>query len=142
MAACENNHLGTVKYLLRAGAAVSHKDVMGFTCLHLAAKHGHYDVVQHLLSKASKYINFQDDGGWTSITWAIEHKHKEVVHLLLSGGADVNIRDKMAPNDDLLRDCLRQQKHSEEKEEEERTSWRDKPLHEMYHRQIEEVADI
>lgn len=25
MAACENNHLDTVKYLLRAGAAVSHK---------------------------------------------------------------------------------------------------------------------
>lgn len=25
MAACENNHLDTVKYLLRAGAAISHK---------------------------------------------------------------------------------------------------------------------
>lgn len=25
MVACENNHLDTVKYLLRAGAAVSHK---------------------------------------------------------------------------------------------------------------------
>lgn len=25
MAACENNHVDTVKYLLRAGAAVSHK---------------------------------------------------------------------------------------------------------------------
>lgn len=40
-------------------------------------------------------MSLQDDGGWTSITWAIEHKHKEVVHLLLSGGADVNIRDKV-----------------------------------------------
>ncbi|KAG8011663.1 Histone-lysine N-methyltransferase EHMT1 [Nibea albiflora] len=94
MAACENNHLDTVKYLLRAGAAVSHKDIMGFTCLHLAAKLGHYDIVHHLLSKASKYINCQDDGGWTPITWAIEYKHKELVHLLLAKGADVNIRDK------------------------------------------------
>lgn len=25
MAACENNHLETVKYLIRAGAAISHK---------------------------------------------------------------------------------------------------------------------
>uniref|UniRef100_A0A3Q3L077 Euchromatic histone-lysine N-methyltransferase 1a n=1 Tax=Labrus bergylta TaxID=56723 RepID=A0A3Q3L077_9LABR len=96
MAACENNHLDTVKYLLRAGAAVGHKDIMGFTCLHLAAKLGHYDIVHHLLSKASKYINNQDDGGWTPITWAIEYKHKELVYLLLSKGTDVNMRDKVS----------------------------------------------
>ena len=48
----------------------------------------------------------------------------------------------MAPNDGLLSECLRQQKPSEEKEEEERPSWRDKPLHGMYHRQIYKVADI
>ena len=46
---------------------------------------------------------------------------------------------KMAPK---LSECLRQQKASEEKEEEERVSWRDKSLHKMYYRQIEEVADI
>uniref|UniRef100_A0A8C5I7C4 Histone-lysine N-methyltransferase EHMT1-like n=1 Tax=Gouania willdenowi TaxID=441366 RepID=A0A8C5I7C4_GOUWI len=94
MAACEKNHLDTVKYLIRAGAAVGHKDIMGFTALHLSAKLGHYDVVHHLLSKASKDINLQDDGGWTPITWAIEYKHKELVQLLLAKGADVNIRDK------------------------------------------------
>ncbi|XP_013879446.1 histone-lysine N-methyltransferase EHMT1 [Austrofundulus limnaeus] len=94
MAACENNQLNTVLYLLRAGAAVGHKDLRGFTCLHLAAKLGHYDIISHLLNKASRHINCQDDGGWTPITWAIEHKHKEVVHLLLSKGADVNLRDK------------------------------------------------
>uniref|UniRef100_A0A3P8T439 Uncharacterized protein n=1 Tax=Amphiprion percula TaxID=161767 RepID=A0A3P8T439_AMPPE len=96
MAACENNHLDIVKYILRAGASISHKDIMGFTCLHLAAKLGHYDIVNHLLSKASKHINCQDDGGWTPITWAIEYKHKELVHLLLARGADVNIRDKVS----------------------------------------------
>ncbi|KAM8886141.1 histone-lysine N-methyltransferase EHMT1a isoform 2-T3 [Spinachia spinachia] len=94
MAACENSNVDTVKYLLRAGASVGHKDIIGFTCLHLAAKLGHCDIVHHLLSKASKYINCQDDGGWTPITWAIEHKHKELVHLLLAKGADVNLRDK------------------------------------------------
>uniref|UniRef100_A0A3P8VJ75 Uncharacterized protein n=1 Tax=Cynoglossus semilaevis TaxID=244447 RepID=A0A3P8VJ75_CYNSE len=98
MVACENNHLDTVKYLLRAGAAVSHRDIMGFTCLHLAAKVGHFDIVHHLVSKASKHINCQDDGGWTPITWSIEYKHKEVVYLLLAKGADVNIRDKIHTN--------------------------------------------
>ena len=48
---------------------------------------------------------------------------------------------KMAANDDLLCECLRQQKPSEEKEEE-RPSRRDKPLHGMYQQQREEVADI
>ena len=42
---------------------------------------------------------------------------------------------RMFPNDDLLSECLRQQKPSEEKEEKKRTSWRDKPLYGMYHRQ-------
>ena len=47
----------------------------------------------------------------------------------------------MAPTDDLLRECLRQLKPSMEEEPEE-LSRTDKPLHGMYHRQIEEVADI
>ena len=49
---------------------------------------------------------------------------------------------KMAPNDDLLSECLGQQKPSEVKEEDERPSWSDNLLHGMYHGQIEEVADI
>lgn len=106
---------------------LSSQDIMGFTCLHLAAKLGHYDIVNHLISKTSKYINcqvklmlthsltaalleslwvlqlpfVQDDGGWTPITWAIEHKHKELVYLLLARGADVNIRDKVRAHNTL-----------------------------------------
>ncbi|TWW67382.1 hypothetical protein D4764_02G0004230 [Takifugu flavidus] len=48
---------------------------------------------------------------------------------------------KMAPTDPLLSECLRQQKPTKE-EEPEGLSWKDKPMHGMYHRQIEEVADI
>uniref|UniRef100_A0A8C5F5Y6 Euchromatic histone-lysine N-methyltransferase 1a n=1 Tax=Gadus morhua TaxID=8049 RepID=A0A8C5F5Y6_GADMO len=90
MCAAENNRVEAVKYLLSAGSA----DIQGSTCLHLAAKLGHDDVVQLLLTKAAKYINCQDIGGWTPITWAIEHKHHSLVHLLVTKGADVNIRDK------------------------------------------------
>ncbi|KTF85204.1 hypothetical protein cypCar_00024574, partial [Cyprinus carpio] len=104
MEACENNHLDTVRYLLRAGAIVSHKDVEGSTCLHLAAKTGHFGIVQHLLSTGLVDINCQvlelllhltfDDGGWTAMIWATEYKHVDQVKLLLSKGADINIRDK------------------------------------------------
>ena len=48
---------------------------------------------------------------------------------------------KVARHDDLLSECFRQQKLNEEKEEEERQSWRDKPLHGMFPREIE-AADI
>uniref|UniRef100_A0A4W6FC42 Euchromatic histone-lysine N-methyltransferase 1b n=1 Tax=Lates calcarifer TaxID=8187 RepID=A0A4W6FC42_LATCA len=90
MEACENNHMETVLYLLRAGAS----DVEGFTCLHLAAKSGHYNIVEHLLSTGLININCQDDGGWTAMIWATEYKHVDQVKLLLSKGADISIRDK------------------------------------------------
>ncbi len=47
----------------------------------------------------------------------------------------------MAPKDELLCEYLRQQK-PENAEEEDEPSWKTKPLHGMYHRQIEEVADV
>ena len=47
----------------------------------------------------------------------------------------------MDPTDDLLSEGLRQLKPSME-EEPEGLSWMDEPLHGMYQRQIEEVADI
>ena len=49
---------------------------------------------------------------------------------------------KMAPNDDLLDECLWLQEPREKKKEKERPSYRDKHLHGMYHRQIEEMAEI
>uniref|UniRef100_A0A7N8X504 Euchromatic histone-lysine N-methyltransferase 1b n=1 Tax=Mastacembelus armatus TaxID=205130 RepID=A0A7N8X504_9TELE len=67
---------------------------MWFTCLHLAAKSGHYSIVEHLLSTGLININCQDDGGWTAMIWATEYKHVDQVKLLLSKGADISIRDK------------------------------------------------
>lgn len=46
----------------------------------------------------------------------------------------------MAHKHDLLSDCLWQQKSSEEKPD--GLSLKDKPQHDMYHCQIEDVADI
>ena len=47
----------------------------------------------------------------------------------------------MAPKYELLSEYLRQQK-CDDAEEEEKPSWRNKPLHGMYHQQIDEVVDI
>uniref|UniRef100_A0A2K5NWA2 Euchromatic histone lysine methyltransferase 1 n=1 Tax=Cercocebus atys TaxID=9531 RepID=A0A2K5NWA2_CERAT len=97
MEAAENNHLEAVKYLIKAGALVDPKDAEGSTCLHLAAKKGHYEVVQYLLSNGQMDVNCQDDGGWTPMIWATEYKHVDLVKLLLSKGSDINIRDNRAP---------------------------------------------
>ncbi|XP_061590466.1 histone-lysine N-methyltransferase EHMT1 isoform X2 [Cololabis saira] len=94
MEACENNNMEVFLYLQRAGANITHKDAEGFTCLHLAAKSGHYKIVDHLLSSELIGINVQDDGGWTPIIWATEYRHVDQVNLLLSKGADIGIRDK------------------------------------------------
>lgn len=48
---------------------------------------------------------------------------------------------KMAPMNCVLSEYLRQQKTKKDGEDEE-SSWKDRPLHGMYHQQIEEVADI
>uniref|UniRef100_A0A2K6GI41 Euchromatic histone lysine methyltransferase 1 n=1 Tax=Propithecus coquereli TaxID=379532 RepID=A0A2K6GI41_PROCO len=96
MEAAENNHLDAVKYLIKAGAQVDPKDAEGSTCLHLAAKKGHYDVVQYLLSNGQMDVNCQDDGGWTPMIWATEYKHVDLVKLLLSKGSDINIRDNVS----------------------------------------------
>uniref|UniRef100_A0A2K5PW53 Euchromatic histone lysine methyltransferase 1 n=1 Tax=Cebus imitator TaxID=2715852 RepID=A0A2K5PW53_CEBIM len=97
MEAAENNHLEAVKYLIKAGALVDPKDAEGSTCLHLAAKKGHYEVVQYLLSNGQMDVNCQDDGGWTPMIWATEYKHVDLVKLLLSKGSDINIRDNSTP---------------------------------------------
>lgn len=48
----------------------------------------------------------------------------------------------MGLNNDLLSECLSEQKPSELEEEEEKPSLMDKPLYSMLHRQIKKVADI
>ena len=48
---------------------------------------------------------------------------------------------KMAPKDELLGECLRQQQRGTDDQPEE-VSWHSKALHGMYHQQIAEVADI
>lgn len=47
---------------------------------------------------------------------------------------------EMAPTDELLRECLRQQQ-TETEDQPEEVPWHDKALHSMYHQQKHEVTD-
>ncbi|KYO41357.1 ankyrin repeat domain-containing protein SOWAHC [Alligator mississippiensis] len=74
--------------------------VTGFTCLHWAAKHGHQELLAHLVAFARKQglamdVNARSGGGgYTALHLAAMHGHFEVVKLLVGAcDADVDVRD-------------------------------------------------
>jgi len=65
---------------------LQHQDASGNTPLHIAAKHGHRDVVKTLLD-AGVDINRNNNNGETALFLASKHGHRSIVHLLLQKGA-------------------------------------------------------
>ena len=72
----------------------------------------------------------EGSGGLVSVRTTIQDEHNQDPGIHWEDGSQC-----------WLANWMTQQKHSEETDGEERPSWRDKPLHGMYHWQIEEVAD-
>ena len=69
ISAAASGHLGTVRALLKRGAAVNQKRNDGFTALALAAFFGHEQVVRELLSHGAD-IKAQDKSGTSAEMWA------------------------------------------------------------------------
>lgn len=51
--------MANFRFLSKHPVSFSSQDVEGSTCLHLAAKNGHFSIVQHLLSTGLVDINCQ-----------------------------------------------------------------------------------
>jgi euchromatic histone-lysine N-methyltransferase len=66
------------------------------TCIHIAAREGHMDIVEYLLDTEKISINVLDEGGWTPLIWAAEYRRIKIVKYLLHKGADVNIKDNVS----------------------------------------------
>ena len=79
--AAEAGDIEWVKQLLHAGADVNSADVFGQTALHLAALHGHKNVVQLLIDKGAN-VNPTDESGATPLTYARSRGHKDIARLL------------------------------------------------------------
>ena len=82
-----------VRKLLKFGASLEaavtlHK----LTPLHLAARHGHAEVVKVLLEEGAK-LTAQDDMGWTPLHYASRYSRATVLSLLLDSYADCNVVD-------------------------------------------------
>lgn len=92
--AVSNHKVKAIEYLIDCGAVLGTKDTKGMTCLHLAARQGHPDLIKLLLNTGKFDMNEKDDGGWTPIMWAAEDKHRDATQLLIEQGANVHIRDE------------------------------------------------
>ena len=82
-----------VRKLLKLGASLEAAVTLHeLTPLHLAARHGHAEVVKLLLEEGAK-LTAQDDLGWTPLHFASNYSHATVLNLLLDCGADCNVVD-------------------------------------------------
>uniref|UniRef100_A0A671QEK8 Histone-lysine N-methyltransferase EHMT1-like n=1 Tax=Sinocyclocheilus anshuiensis TaxID=1608454 RepID=A0A671QEK8_9TELE len=89
MEACENNHLDTVRYLLRAGLHFLFQDDGGWTAMIWATEYKHVDQVKLLLSKGAD-INIRDKEENICLHWAAFSGCVEIAEILLGAKCDLN----------------------------------------------------
>lgn len=79
--------MSVVGLLLSRSAELLHSiDRHGKTGLHIAATHGHYQMVEILLGQGAE-INVSDKNGWTPLHCCAKAGHLDVVKLLIESGA-------------------------------------------------------
>ncbi len=77
--------------LLKRGADIHAKHILGYTALHIASRQGHQPVVAELLNNGAD-INSKSPKGLTSLHLASEQGHQDVVIELLKNNADINVK--------------------------------------------------
>lgn len=87
--AAADGNLLRVETFLGQGVNIQAADARGITALHLAAKHGHRNVVA-LLLKQGAVVNPASQDGVTPLSVAVQEGRREMVTLLLASGAQVN----------------------------------------------------
>mmetsp|Transcript_32232 Transcript_32232/g.51336 ORF Transcript_32232/g.51336 Transcript_32232/m.51336 type:complete len:214 (-) Transcript_32232:2755-3396(-) len=89
-----NKALEITKYLLKHGANVNIKDVLGSTPLHNAVRSNKLDVVEYFLSNAGYYpinLNVSTVDMNTPLHIAVQLNNKPITEMLLKYGAQYNV---------------------------------------------------
>jgi ankyrin repeat protein len=92
----------TIEVLLKEGADIEARNVVGFTPLHLAVMGDSYNTSSaqckkksiEILLKHGADINTQADDGKTPLNSILMHRNAFLTEFLIMHGADVNIKDK------------------------------------------------
>ena len=71
----------TVGQLLMLGGDAEIPNSQGFSCLHIAAREGHTDLVRRFIAEDIN-LDQRDDYGYSPSYWAHRHKHTEIVGML------------------------------------------------------------
>jgi hypothetical protein len=102
LAAAENGHFDTIRFLVEAGGDITIKDPFQQTVLHKLAQINFkavrdqdiVPILQFFLDRGMN-INERDLQGMTPLTWAVESDRDGVVEYLLAHGADPSIKDNL-----------------------------------------------
>ncbi|KAI9040728.1 uncharacterized protein KD926_007809 [Aspergillus affinis] len=85
----EDGCLEEVEKALDDNADIDAKTNIGETALHLASRHGHYQLAELLIKRGAK-IEARDEDGWVPLYGAAIEGKADIVKLLLERGADPN----------------------------------------------------
>ena len=95
--AAEAGHLGVMKYFIESGYNPASESTEGWTCLHVAARYNHYDLVQYLVDEQKMDPMCQTRLGDTPLHSACAGGSTSIVTYL------INAMSKYLPIEDVLR---------------------------------------
>jgi hypothetical protein len=93
--AAHEGHVEALRVLVEVGCDALHRDILGRTCLHWAAKAGHAGVCEVLLEEMDIPPDERDRGGCTPLHQAIVGKNDfDTIRCLVEAGANLEIKSK------------------------------------------------
>ncbi|KAL7054710.1 hypothetical protein AAHC03_025815 [Spirometra sp. Aus1] len=87
--AAREGQLAVVDLLISRGARVNATNLGDDTPLHLAAAHGHFDVVQYLLANYRLAVDAANEHGNTPLHYACFWNYQDIAELLIKHGASL-----------------------------------------------------
>lgn len=91
--ASTTGNVAIVEYLLKHNFNIDHKNSLGETSLHIAAKRDYDNAILIFLSKKYKQIDLKDNEGFTPFMISIDYNSYKNAKYLLEKGADINSQD-------------------------------------------------
>jgi pentatricopeptide repeat protein len=107
IAACENNHLEIVRFLVENGANVNSVRKDHYTLLFIACNNGNLDIIRFLVEHGADVNDTSTTVGVPVLTRACAKGDLEIVRFLVEHGANVNAITKSGGSSALIVACIK-----------------------------------
>lgn len=94
--ACANGYLAGVKLLVESGADISARSPDGCTCLLVAAKNQHLEVVSYLLALETCNVNETTTDGYSVLHYISLLDNPSVMSSIIEKGANINAQIRVS----------------------------------------------